>query len=186
MKLAILLALSLLLPSVALADGTAYVDTARIQAAINETQEAKQMYQDIRADGARKQKEIDSASDAATKAKLLEMNRQDFKAKGDEIAGRLWARPKRLIAKVAAERKLSTVADLTSVLYASPKLDLTDEVLRRFKDGDGMSTDDENAKLRAEAAAKDAKIAALEADRAPLKPPAAPAALAMKPPSAKK
>jgi Skp family chaperone for outer membrane proteins len=198
----LILIIPILLLSTAARAETAYVDLAKVRAAVYDTDEAKQAAQAISSEKARNQSRVDESQEAAKKAKPADVaaanarTQQLFRSLQAELTAhenaadaKLMERPTRIAGKIATERKLTTIAPLATVLYASPKLDITEEVLKRYKAGAGFTTEEEAAKLRAEKAtadatlkAKDAEIARLTAltkPPAPAVPPAPPAAPAL-------
>jgi len=157
-----LLALPLLLwtASARADDRTGYVNLPR---AINECADGKKAIADLANENAAREKAKASKAPVTSDA---DWNAQQQR-KAQEANDRISARMMRIIPKIAEARKLTTVA--AAPLYVAPRLDLTDELIRRYDAGEWTGQD----KAAALAEAK-AKVAALEREVKPSPKPKAP------------
>lgn len=173
----LLLAALILLPAAARAGDVAYLDLDR---AIRETDDGQKAYADLKAEQDKRQKEIDAANAEIARAKPADV--QGKRDKAQQIWQRHQAemtqrqqdstrpieeRIKRIVAKLIAERKLAGVAPLQSMVLVAPRLDVTDEVLRRYAAGDGRDRTAERdaAKAKFEMLEREVKTKAAEPKR---------------------
>lgn len=149
---------ALLLPAAAHADTFGYVDINRVY------QEASEPARAIAALNA-EQAQVAKAREAADKSLLPHSAKSDADAQlrvyqqhQQDTAAALQARLAPILAKLKAEHRF---ADILPVVPLTPtKADLTDELIRRWNALDVQANAEENARLRAQVAALQAKTAA--------------------------
>jgi outer membrane protein len=68
-------------------------------------------------------------------------HQQDLSAKEQEATGKIFERMSRIISKIATSENFTMIFDKTqsSVLFAKPHLDLTNELIRRYNAGEGAA-----------------------------------------------
>jgi len=68
-------------------------------------------------------------------------HQQDLSAKEQEATGKIFERMSRIISKIAVAENFTMIFDKTqsSVLFAKPHLDLTNDLIRRYNAGEGAA-----------------------------------------------
>lgn len=68
-------------------------------------------------------------------------HQQDLQAKEQEATGKIFERMSRIISKIATTENFTMIFDKTqsSVLFAKPHLDLTNDLIRRYNAGEGVA-----------------------------------------------
>jgi len=68
-------------------------------------------------------------------------HQQDLSAKEQEATGKIFERMSRIISKIATTENFTMIFDKTqsSVLFAKPHLDLTNDLIRRYNAGEGVA-----------------------------------------------
>ena len=68
-------------------------------------------------------------------------HQQDLGTKEQEATGKIFERMSRIISKIAASENFTMIFDKqqSSVLFAKPHLDLTNELIRRYNAGEGAA-----------------------------------------------
>lgn len=150
------------------------VGYADLQRAVNECADGKKAVAELQADEQARmkaEKDFDAASAARAKDKAKpapaaiptrEQWAQQIQAKQAEKTGPIVVRMRRILASIAKARKLTAIAPAQSMVFVSPSLDLTEELVRRYDAGDGVDqplASDEAKRLRDENAALKAKLA---------------------------
>lgn len=67
-------------------------------------------------------------------------HQQDLSAKEQEATAKIYDRMNKIIAKIATAENFSMIVEKSSLVFAKPHLDLTNELIRRYNAGEGADT----------------------------------------------